>query len=93
MAFHVLTELCKSAGAGVATIVLEGDQIEELSSLSAREAAVKQAGVLFGMGAPGVSNQSGPYPVDAEGKTDDDVILGKRPVAAYRQDYTIRSAR
>jgi hypothetical protein len=43
-----------------------------------------------GMNRPGVSNASGPYPVDADGKTDDELLMGKRgPVAGYRRDFVV----
>jgi hypothetical protein len=32
----------------------------------------------------------GPYPVDADGKTDDELLLGRRgPIAGYRRDFIV----
>ncbi len=51
---------------------------------------VLQKAAELGLNRPGVSNASGPYPVDADGKTDDDLLLGKRgPVMGYRRDFVI----
>jgi len=51
---------------------------------------VLQKAASLGLNRPGVSNAGGPYPVDADGKTDDELLLGKRgPVAGYRRDFVI----
>lgn len=51
---------------------------------------VLQKAASLGLNRPGVSNAGGPYPVDAEGKTDDELLLGKRgPVVGYRRDFVI----
>lgn len=74
-------------------VVIEADTIEELLATPAKELA-NAAGGESGLGSPGISDSLGTYPVDAEGKTDDDLLLGRRtPVAAYRQDFIVMSAR
>lgn len=66
-----------------------GTNIEELLASSTADMAVKKA-AEHGLNRPGVSSSSGPYPVDADGKTDDDLLLGKRgPVVGYRRDFVI----
>jgi hypothetical protein len=66
-----------------------GADIEELLSSRTADMVVKKA-AEHGLNRPGVSNSSGPYPVDADGKTDDELLLGKRgPVAGYRRDFVI----
>lgn len=69
-----------------ATVVLQANSPEPLLSLQAREMAIKVAGEL-GLAGCGISSQSGTYPVDAEGNSNDDVYMGRTPVAGYRQDF------
>lgn len=89
----VLNDLCSVSGDGRrVTVILESDSLEELNSMVARTEAVKHAATLGVVGG-GVSNQSGTYPVDANGETGEDVIMGRRPVAKYRNDIEIASAR
>jgi hypothetical protein len=74
---------------GRADFVVAGNSIEELLDSSTAHAVVKRAAEL-GFNKPGVSNMGGPYPVDADGKTDDELLMGKRgPVAGYRRDFTV----
>ena len=54
----------------------------------ARQMAIKEAAAR-GLSRPGLSGNDSPYPVDADGATDDDLLLGRRPVAAYRCDYRV----
>lgn len=69
--------------------VAEGRSIEELLSPDTANLVLKEA-ASKGLHRPGVSNAGGPYPVDAEGKTDDELLMGKRgPVAGYRRDFTV----
>lgn len=66
-----------------------GDNIEELLS-AATAGMVLQKAASMGLNRPGVSNAGGPYPVDADGKTDDELMLGKRgPVVGYRRDFVV----
>jgi hypothetical protein len=74
---------------GRAEFVVSGNGIEELLS-SATANTVLQKAAELGLNRPGVSSASGPYPVDADGKTDDELMMGKRgPVAGYRRDFVI----
>jgi hypothetical protein len=74
---------------GRAEFVVTGNNIEELMA-AATSIMVLQKAAELGLNRPGVSNASGPYPVDADGKTDDELLLGKRgPVAGYRRDFII----
>lgn len=74
---------------GRADFVVQGNGIEELLDASTANLVVKKAAEL-GFNRPGVSNAGGPYPVDAEGKSDDELLMGKRgPIAAYRRDFTV----
>lgn len=67
---------------------MQGNDIEELMSAATSNAVLKKAAEM-GMNRPGVSNAGGPYPVDEAGKTDDDLLLGKRDVASYRRDFVV----
>jgi hypothetical protein len=84
----VLDDLARVAN-GRADFVVEGDNIEEIMAASTSNLVIQKAAEK-GLNRPGVSNASGPYPVDSEGKTDDELLLGKRgPVAAYRRDFVV----
>lgn len=74
---------------GRAELVLAGNSVSELMDASTANMALQKAAEL-GLHRPGVSNASGPYPVDENGKTDDDLLLGKRgPITGYRRDFVI----
>lgn len=89
----VLSDLCVVSGDGrKVTVILESDSLEELNSMVARNEAVKHAGTLGVVGG-GISNQSGTYPVDADGNSNEDVIMGRVPVAKYRNDIEVATAR
>lgn len=78
-----------NVSSGRAEFVVSGDGVEELMKASAANVVLQKAAEL-GLHRPGVSSSSGPYPVDENGKTDDDLLLGKRgPVAGYRRDFVI----
>lgn len=78
----------KDLGQSKVMVTVECDQQEGVTSLDARNMAQSEAGKTLSR--PGVSTQSGPYPVDADGKSDDAVMTGQTPVAAYRQDFTFQ---
>jgi hypothetical protein len=74
---------------GRAEYVVEGNNIEELLAAATSNIVLKKAAEA-GLNRPGVSNASGPYPVDADGKTDDELLMGKRgPVTGYRRDFVV----
>lgn len=83
----VLDDLTRVAN-GRAEYVVSGNDIEELLAASTSNVVLQKAAEA-GLHRPGVSNASGPYPVDADGKTDGDLLMGKRPVAGYRRDFTV----
>lgn len=84
----IIDEL-SNVSSGRAEFVVSGAGIEELMSAATSNAVLQKAAEL-GLHRPGVSNSSGPYPVDDAGKTDDDLLLGKRgPVAGYRRDFVV----
>lgn len=77
---------------GRAELVVAGNNIEELMSAATASTVLQKAAEL-GLNRPGVSNAGGPYPVDADGKCDDDLLLGKRgPVVGYRRDFVVLAA-
>ncbi|NDD52285.1 hypothetical protein EBZ39_00135 [bacterium] len=74
---------------GRAELVFEGQSVKELMDASTANLAIQKAAEL-GLHRPGVSSASGPYPVDENGKTDDELLLGKRgPITGYRRDFVI----
>ena len=77
---------------GRAEFVVEGKTIDELLESATSNLVVQKAAAL-GFHRPGVSNAGGPYPVDENGNTDDDLLMGKRgPVAGYRRDFIVLSS-
>jgi hypothetical protein len=74
---------------GRGDFVVSGNNIEELMSADTANLVLQKAAAA-GLNRPGVSNASGPYPVDADGKTDAELLTGKRgPVAGYRRDFVV----
>lgn len=74
---------------GRAEFVATARTIEELMDSAASNMVVQKAAAL-GLNRPGISNAGGPYPVDGDGKTDDDLLLGRRgPIAGYRRDFVV----
>lgn len=68
------------------TVIVEADTQEEVLSSAARQAAINAA---TGVSRPGTSGGESPYPVDADGTTSDELMMGRGQVAAYRCDYKI----
>lgn len=74
---------------GRAEFVVTSSSIEELLAASTSNMVLQKAAEV-GLNRPGVSSASGPYPVDDSGKTDDELLLGRRgPVAGYRRDFVV----
>ena len=77
---------------GRAELVVAGNDIEELMSAATANTVLQKAAAI-GLNRPGVSNAGGPYPVDADGKCDDELLMGKRgPVTGYRRDFVVLAA-
>jgi hypothetical protein len=83
----IIDDLTKTAN-GRAEFVVSGNDIEELLAASTSNLVLQKAAEV-GMHRPGVSTASGPYPVDSAGQTDDELLMGKRPVAGYRRDFVV----
>lgn len=84
----ILDDMTRMAN-GRGDFVVAGNDIEELMSAATSNFVLKKAAEA-GLNRPGVSNASGPYPVDADGNTDDELLMGKRgPVAGYRRDFVV----
>lgn len=84
----ILDDLSKVSN-GRVEIVVAGNSIEELMAATTSSMVLQKA-AEHGLNRPGVSNASGPYPVDSQGKTDDELMLGKRgPVTGYRRDFVV----
>jgi len=84
----ILNELTRSSPSRV-ELTVEGDGIEALFDVSVSHLVISKAAET-GLYRPGISNAGGVYPVDADGKTDDDLMLGKRGAASkYRRDFVV----
>lgn len=86
---QVLEQLCQQPSEREVTVVLAAPTLPELQAPNARQMALTKAAQM-GLARPGLDTASGPYPVDADGNSNDDVVFGRVPVAGYRQDYKIR---
>ncbi len=88
MSVSILDDLSRVTN-GRAEFVVTSPSIEELLAASTSNMVLQKAAET-GLNRPGVSNASGPYPVDDQGKTDDELLLGKRgPVVGYRRDFVV----
>jgi len=61
---------------------------ESLTSMNTRQWIMNEARSR-GFPAHGLGSIPQPYPVDANGNTDDELIMGKRDFVAWRADYQI----
>lgn len=70
-------------------VIIEGDGQEEVMSPAAKQMAIQAASATIQRA--GVSGNEVAYPVDEDGNTGEDLILGRsgKRVAAYRCDYNI----
>ena len=90
MALQIINDKCAvDASAGIATVVIRGADHEELAQPGVTPMARRHAASLC-LPRPGLDTTSGVYPVDANGVSDDDVVFGRKPVAAYQRDFKIR---
>lgn len=69
-------------------VVRDNKSPENLTSRETREAVLNWARAQ-GFPARGLKQIPGTYPVDAQGKTDDDLVLGKRPIAGWQADFEL----
>lgn len=69
------------------TIIAEGKDPEELVNAATRQRVIMFARANGLPAASGLGNIPSPYPVDEEGKCDEDLILGKRPFAKHQVEY------
>lgn len=85
MALRVVSEnLTDRSG----VIVVEGKSQDEVLSPAARQLVI-QTGARQ-VSRCGISSQAHAYPVDAQGHTSEDLIMGRGgAVFAYRADYTV----
>ena len=71
-----------------ATVTVEAATQQEVSDTAAKSAALNAARGYLAR--PGISGQSGPYPVDAEGVQLLDLTKGLPDGFRFRQDFTIQ---
>lgn len=87
MPISLCGDLVLDGDKGIVTV--EGDNVAEVNSTQARAYAVQVA--KGRMNRPGVSDQSGPYPVDPDtGQPYDNPLAGLKPGTKYRQDFTLQ---
>jgi len=88
-------ELVEQPGGGTievngpqATVTIQGNSSREVNDTNAKTMALQAArGFLT---RPGISGQSGPYPVDADGNQLVDLTKGLPEGFHYRQDFKIQ---
>lgn len=72
-------------------VVIGASDMEQASGLEAKQLALKTA-ASQGISRPGISGTATPYPVDENGETGDDLVMGKGVVAGYQIDFPITGA-
>ena len=72
-------------------VFAESTNIEELTNAQTRSAVVvfaRNHGLPDALGIGGIPS---PYPIDQEGKCDEDLIRGRRPFAKFQAEYTVNA--
>lgn len=72
-------------------VVIAADDMETAAGTAAKQLALKTA-AAHGISRPGISGNATPYPVDADGESGTELILGKGTVVGYRIDFPITGA-
>ena len=85
MAVKIVDDACVFAGQE-STITVSGDSIDDVAGTEAKNMALQKAAAL-GVSKPGISDQSGYYPVDSEGNTLE--TLDGESVTVWRNDFRI----
>tara|TARA_B100000700_G_C14959808_1_gene815881 strand:- start:149 stop:451 length:303 start_codon:yes stop_codon:yes gene_type:complete len=89
MAIRIIDDGCQMAGTQ-ATVVVEGDSPQAVSSTVAKQEVLKKAASL-GLSRPGISGQGGAYPVDNGGAEITDLASGVPAGSIYRNDFQVSS--
>jgi hypothetical protein len=84
----MLTVVKHEIGDRQGIVVIEGTGMEEVGGTEARNLALKTAAAQ-GLSRPGISGTATPYPVDADGESSQELIMGQGKVAGYRVDYPV----
>lgn len=77
-------------GTNTMHVLVEGERADELTDLNTRNEVLKYARAA-GFPARGLGGVPHPYPVDAEGESHDDLILGRRPIDHWEAIYVINA--
>ncbi len=73
-----------------AEVTIQGPTQDSVRSADARNLAIATARAQLGR--CGTSGTESSYPVDADGNTSDDLLMGRGQVAAYRCDYKLTAS-
>lgn len=90
MAVKIDPKRNQTSGTTSMTVIAEAPHAHELTTAETRN-AVMQFARAAGFPARGLGGVPNPYPVDEEGKTDDELILGKRPIKHWEAAYQVNS--
>jgi hypothetical protein len=85
MALSVITQEPRVDAGNETLVILQGDSIDEVTSLQAKQAALQDARQR-GFVRPGIAGSTGPYPVDENGE---DASGRVAPGMKYRNDYRV----
>jgi len=69
-------------------VIIAADTIEEANSPEARNLALQTA-ASHGISRPGISGNASAYPVDEDGETSQEMVLGRKPAVGFRIDYPV----
>lgn len=70
-----------------ATVIVECATIPPLNLAATQELASKYAATVLGLSVPGLSNSSGPFPVNKKGEATEDAATGKEEMAGYQKEF------
>jgi hypothetical protein len=88
MPIGVVRDKCVMVG-NKATVVVEGDNPEEVMTKEARELVLRHAAQM-GVQRPGLGTGGGPYPVDQDGNSGDPVATANAGGCRYRYDWPVQ---
>ena len=71
-------------------LFVEGDNPEELTTADTRLKVLAFARGT-GFNASGLNGTPNPYPIDADGVCDGDLVLGKRPIKCWQAEYVVQA--
>jgi hypothetical protein len=73
------------------TLLVDGDNLEELTSMATRSFVLRYANSMMGFQARGLTAVPTPYPIDEDGETDEKLLTGEKPIKCWQAEYTLQA--